>query len=147
MRFVTLVSMAERRKTNPQQNLSELPAVITSRDNRWLKRYRSALAGEHPGDDLVGVEGVRMVEAAMGSGLPVESLLVSKSGERHLSRLAPWLASGLLILRTTDRLFAGVADTQTPQGVAALVRPKTATFEDVLRGVALLVVLVGVQDP
>jgi TrmH family RNA methyltransferase len=147
MRFVTLVSMAERRKTNPQQNLSELPAVITSRDNRWLKRYRSALAGEHPGDDLVGVEGVRMVEAAMGSGLPVESLLVSKSGERHLSRLAPWLASGLLILRTTDRLFAGVANTQTPQGVAALVRPKTATFEDVLRGVALLVVLVGVQDP
>ena len=135
--FVTLLRMAERRKTNPQENLSELPAVITSRDNRWLKRYRSALAGEHSGDDFVGVEGVRMVEAALGSGLPVESLLVSKSGERHLSRLAPLLASGLQILRTTDRLFSGVADTQKPQGVA----------EDVVEGLALVVVLVGVQDP
>ncbi len=145
--FVTLVCMAERRKTSPQQHLSEFPAAITSRDNRWLKRFRSALAGEHSGDEFVGVEGVRMVEAALGSGLPVESLLVSKSGERHLSRLAPLLASGLQILRTTDRLFAGVADTQTPQGVAALVRPKTATIEDVLKGLALVVVLVGVQDP
>ena len=88
-----------------------------------------------------------MVEAALGSGLPVESLLFSKSGERHLSRFSPLLAPGLQILRTTDRLFAGVADTQTPQGVAALVRPKTAAIEDVLRGVALVVVLVGVQDP
>jgi TrmH family RNA methyltransferase len=147
MRFVRLVCMAKRRKTSPQKNSSELPAVITSRDNRWLKRYRSALAGEHSGNEIVGVEGVRMVEAALGSGLPVESLLVSKSGERHLSRLAPLLASGLQILRTTDRLFAGVADTQTPQGVAAIVRTKSATIEEVLRGLALVVVLVGVQDP
>jgi TrmH family RNA methyltransferase len=77
----------------------------------------------------------------------VEALLVSASGERHLARLAGLIAPELQILRTTDRLFAGVADTQTPQGVAVLVRPKAAMVEDVLRGVALVVVLVGVQDP
>jgi TrmH family RNA methyltransferase len=139
--------MAERRKAYQRQNTSERPAQITSRENRWLKQFRSALAGEHSSDEPVGVEGVRLVEAALGSGLIIEALLVSNSGERHLSRLAPLLGDGVQILRTTDRLFAGVADTQTPQGVAALVRPKPATVEDVLRGVALIVVLVGVQDP
>ena len=139
--------MAERRKPNSGQEAFGRPAPITSRDNRWLKRFRSALSGEHAGDGLVGVEGVRLVEAALGSGMPVEALLASSSGERHLSRLAPLLASGAQILRTTDRLFAGIADTQTPQGIAALVLPKTATVEDVLGGIALLVVLVGVQDP
>ena len=139
--------MDGRHNANPRQDTFGRPAPITSRDNRWLKRFRSALSGEHAGDGLVGVEGVRLVESALGSGLHVEALLVSNSGERHLSRLAPLLASGAQILRTTDRLFAGIADTQTPQGVAALVRPKTATVEDVLGGIALVVVLVGVQDP
>jgi TrmH family RNA methyltransferase len=88
-----------------------------------------------------------MVEAALGSGLPVEAFLVSESGERHVTRLDPSISGGLQILRTTDRLFAGVAGTQAPQGVAALVRPRIVAYEDILNGVALVVVLVGVQDP
>ena len=121
--------------------------VISSRDNRWLKRFRACLSGEGGEDGIVGVEGMRLVEAALGSGSDVEALLVSVSGERHLTRLAGSIAPDMQILRTTDRLFAGVADTQTPQGVAALVRAKIATIEDVARGVALVVILVGVQDP
>ena len=131
-----------------KKQMREPGSTIASHDNRWLKRFRACLAGENGGDDgIVGVEGVRLVEAALGCGLPVEALLVSVSGERHLARLADMIAPEMQILRTTDRLFAGIADTQTPQGVAALVRPKVATIEDVLRGVALVVVLVGVQDP
>jgi TrmH family RNA methyltransferase len=122
-------------------------ALITSRENRWLKRFRAALAGERGGDEIVGVEGVRLVEAALGSGLPVEALLVSESGARHLPRVAPVLASAVPVLRTSDKLFAGVADTQTPQGIAALVQPRQATLENLMTGTALLVVLVGVQDP
>ena len=110
------------RKANP-----EVATVISSRENRWLKRFRAALSGEH-GDDggIVGVEGVRLVEAALGSGLAIEALLVSESGSRHLARVAPVLASTVAVLRTSDKLFAGVADTQTPQGIAALVRPRQA---------------------
>jgi len=135
-------------KTNTRkEEMGERVSAITSRDNRWLKRFRACLGGDDDRDGLVGVEGVRLVEAALGSGLPVEALLMSESGERHLGRLAGSMASEMQILRTTDRLFAGIADTQTPQGVAALVRPKAATVEDVLRGVALVAVLVGVQDP
>ncbi len=120
---------------------------ITSRENRWLKRFRAALAGDHGDDGIVGVEGVRLVEAALGSNLPVEALLASESGARHLPRIAPVLPSTLVVLRTTDKLFAGVADTQTPQGIAALIRPRLATIETLMAGIPLLVVLIGVQDP
>jgi TrmH family RNA methyltransferase len=120
---------------------------ITSRENRWLKRFRAALAGDRTADEAVGVEGVRLVEAALGSNLPVETVLVSESGARHLPRLGPLLASGVKLLRTSDKLFAGVADTKTPQGIAALVRPRVAAIENLATGTALVTVLVGVQDP
>ena len=122
-------------------------AVITSRENSWLKRFRAALSGERGEDGMVGVEGVRLVEAALGSRLSVEALLVSESGARHLTRVAPLLAADVPVLRTSDKLFAGVADTQTPQGIAALVRPRLATIETLMAGTPLLVALVGVQDP
>jgi RNA methyltransferase, TrmH family len=122
-------------------------SVIASRENRWLKRFRAALSGERGDDGFVGVEGVRVVEAALGSGLPVEALLISDSGARHLSRVSPLLASDVPVLQTSDKLFAGVADTRAPQGIAALVKPRIATIENLLPGAKLLVVLVGVQDP
>jgi RNA methyltransferase, TrmH family len=122
--------------------------IITSRDNRWLKRFRTSLAGHRvDGDSVIGVEGVHLVEAALGSKLRVEAILVSGSGEHHLERWKRWMDPGIRVLRTTDRLFAGVADTQAPQGVAVLVHPRVSTLEDLLRGLALVVVLVGVQDP
>lgn len=122
--------------------------TITSRDNRWLKSFRAALrAGEPLEKGLVGVEGARLVEEALRSGARVEAVLVSAAGERYLARLAPWLDPQVRVLRTSDRLFAGVADTQTPQGVAALVHPRAAAFDDLVRGLPLVVVLVGVQDP
>ena len=139
--------MAHPAGSNARQANRGNAALITSRENRWLKRFRGALSGERGDDGIVGVEGVRLVEAALGSRLPVEALLLSESGARHLPRVAPVLGSAVPVLRTSDRLFASVADTRTPQGIAALVRPRQATVESLLHGTALLIVLVGVQDP
>jgi TrmH family RNA methyltransferase len=132
------------------------PATITSRDNRWLKEFRLALKGGLPTESgFVGVEGVRLVEEALRSACPIEAVLFSETGERHHERLAPLIDRpeiAIPILRTTDRLFEGVADTEHPQGVAALVKPRAASFDDLLRipesaCSPLLVVLAGVQDP
>lgn len=131
-------------------------APITSRENRWLKQFRVALRGGLPTESgSVGVEGVRLVEEALRSGCPIEAVLFSESGQRHHERLAPLIDRpeiAIPILHTTDRLFEGVADTEHPQGVAALVKPRAATLDDLLRGnenasAPLLVVLAGVQDP
>jgi RNA methyltransferase, TrmH family len=131
-------------------------AVITSRDNRWLKEFRIALRGGLPSESgAVGVEGPRLVEEALGSASPIRAVLFSESGERHRARLTQYLNRpevAIPILQTTDRLFESIADTEHPQGVAALVTPRTFTFDDISRpspsnAAALIVVLAGVQDP
>ena len=113
------------------------PGVITSRDNRWLKEFRIALRGGLPSESgAVGVEGPRLVEEALRSASPIRAVLFSESGERHRSRLALYLDRpevAIPVLRTTDRLFEGIADTEHPQGVAALVTPRTFSFDDISR--------------
>ena len=114
--------------------------VISSRENRWLKEFRVALrGGVATSGGAVGVEGVRLVEEALTSGCRVEAVLFSESGERWRERLAPMVSKaelGFPVLRTTDRLFEGIADTEHPQGVAALVVPRVFTLEEMVRGAA-----------
>ena len=130
--------------------------LLTSRDNRWLKEFRLALRGGLPTESgFVGVEGVRLVEEALGSGCRIGAVMFSESGERHHDRLAPLISRPEIafpILHTTDRLFEGLADTEHPQGVAALVAPRTFSLDELLSApdtacAPLLVVLAGVQDP
>jgi RNA methyltransferase, TrmH family len=130
--------------------------LLTSRDNRWLKEFRVALRGGVPTQDgAVGVEGVRLVEEALTSGCRIEAVLFSESGERYRDRLAPLIGRPEMafpVLRTTDRLFEGIADTEHPQGVAALVVPRKLEMSDVFAApegacAPLIVVLAGVQDP
>src|SRR5260370_18752554 len=65
------------------------PALLTSRDNRWLKGFRVALRGGLPTENgFVGVEGMRLVEEALRSGCRIQALLFSESGERHHERLS-----------------------------------------------------------
>jgi TrmH family RNA methyltransferase len=130
--------------------------VLASRDNRWLKQFRMALRGGIPTESgFVGVEGVRLVEEVLRSGCRIDAVLFSETGGRYRERLAPFIGRPEIafpVLETTDRLFEGLADTEHPQGVAALVEPRATTFDDLVRvpeGVCspLLVVLAGVQDP
>jgi TrmH family RNA methyltransferase len=160
-----------RGTASPNAQATGATDIITSRENRWLKEFRIALRGGlTTTSGAVGVEGVRLVEEALTSGCPVEAVLFSESAERYRDRLAPLVGrpeTGFPVLRTTDRLFEGIADTEHPQGVAALVVPRVATLEQIVKAeilgpafrsgpfpdsqrtpcAALLVVLAGVQDP
>lgn len=140
--------------------------MITSRENKWLKVFRAALRGTGPAaGEPIGVEGPKLVEDALRSGLEAEALLVSESGEsselERILRAAGESVAGIprsRVLRTTDKLFASVAGTETPQGVAALFRQRAWEFDDVVRGAAaadgslrgetaLVMVMAAVQDP
>jgi TrmH family RNA methyltransferase len=139
--------------------------LITSRENKWLKIFRAALRGTGPAEgEPIGVEGPKLVEDALRSGLQAEALLVSDAGEADLEgilRAAGETEAGIprsRVMRTTDKLFASVAGTETPQGVAALFRQRAWEFDDLLRGAAgvdgafrgdaaLVVVMAAVQDP
>lgn len=135
--------------------------VITSRDNRWIKQFRASLQGTGPkSGEPIGVEGRKIVEEALRSGLQCEALLVSESAEddaRSVLAAASESESGISsgrVLRTTDKLFASASGTETPQGIAGLFRQPEWTLEDVLRGPSemrqsapLVMVLAGLQDP
>jgi len=116
------------------------------------------------GNEPLAVEGLKLVEEALRSKLQADALLVSESGGREWPRIRQAANSrgaeiaAQRILRTTDRLFASVAATETPQGLAGLFRAPEWTFDDLLRGpatregayrgdAALIVVMAGVQDP
>jgi TrmH family RNA methyltransferase len=148
--------MATPGKAPRNDRATSATSTLTSRENRWLKDFRMALRGGLPTESgCVGVEGVRLVEEALRSGCRIEAVLFSESGERHHERLAPLIdrpEMAFPVHRTTDRLFEGLADTEHPQGVAALVQPRVSSFDDLLRVPgeacsALLVILAGVQDP
>jgi TrmH family RNA methyltransferase len=135
--------------------------TITSRDNKWLKKFRAALRGTGPRDgEPIGVEGPKLVREALHSGLEAEALLVSEAGEHDAAEILDAASTSEMgiprsrVLRTTNKLFEGVAGTDAPQGVAALFRQRAWGFDDVLRGPGamrgsspLVVVLAAVQDP
>jgi TrmH family RNA methyltransferase len=126
------------------------PEWVTGKDNVWLKRFRAAFAGRLEKDGgAISIEGVRLVEEALRSAIPMDAILVSESGRKHLARISPTLAPTARLLATSDRIFESLADTESPQGIAALVRPLRASYDDLLRGpgAPLVVVLVGIQDP
>jgi RNA methyltransferase, TrmH family len=145
-----------RKSVDSDRGASFANSLLSSRENRWLKEFRMALRGGLPTESgAVGVEGPRLVEEALRSASSIRAVLFSESGERHRSRLSQYLNRpevSIPVLRTTDRLFEGIADTEQPQGVAALVIPRSFSFDDISRtassGVApLIIVLAGVQDP
>jgi RNA methyltransferase, TrmH family len=139
--------------------------LITSKDNKWLKSFRAALSGTGPAEgEPIGVEGPKLVEEALRSGLEAEALLVSATGEREMEKIlraASESEAGISrdrILKTSDKMFKSVAGTEAPQGVAALFRQPLWGLEDVLRGRAnsdgasprdatLIIALAGIQDP
>jgi len=153
-----------KHKVSAGVSSAERGEVITSRENKWIKLFRTALRGTGPsGNDFIGIEGPKLVEEALRSGLEAEAMLVSATGEQHLPQIlmtASATDAGIRrerILKTTDQLFAGCAGTGTPQGVAALFRQPQWNLEDVLRGPGaegshageepLVLVMAGVQDP
>jgi RNA methyltransferase, TrmH family len=156
---------SKSRGGGPEVRTEVRAEIITSRENRWLKMFRTALRGTGPAEgDPLGVEGTKLIEDAVRSGLEAEALLVSGAGERDLARILQAAGESetgiprLRILRTTDKLFDGISSTDAPQGVAALFRQRAWGFDDILSGAArrdglrkseapLVVVLAGVQDP
>ncbi len=134
----------------PSRAPASQPERVTGKDNPWLKRFRAGFAGRAEKDGgAISIEGARLVEEALRSAIPVDAILVSETGRKHLARIGPTLAPSVRLLVTSDKIFDGLADTETPQGIAALVRPRRASFDDLMLGpgAPLIVVLVGIQDP
>jgi len=117
---------------NPQ---GERLRPVTGRHNALLKLVRRAFArSELTPEGECAVEGVRIVEEAIRSGLHLRAVLFSESGQARAARLLPQLANQVETLLLPDKLFTSVVPSETPQGVAALVRMKSYPLQDLFGG-------------
>jgi RNA methyltransferase, TrmH family len=124
---------------------------VTSRQNALVKELRKAFAhGEPTSDGSLAIEGVRLIEEAVRSGLRFQAIIFSESGRAHATRLLPQISSHAEALLLPDEVFTSAVSTETPQGVAALVKMKPVTLQELVEQIsdnALLVGVAGLQDP
>jgi len=123
---------------------------VEGRHNALVKELRAGFAHAEltPAGDCA-IEGVRIVEEAIRSGLRLHAVFFSESGAEQAARLLPQIGAHVETVVLPDKLFASVVPSETPQGVAALVRLKSYTLNDVLERAQFgpLVMVAGVQDP
>lgn len=129
-------------------NLDRLRPV-TSRQNALLKDIRRAFHRSEPTEDgYIAVEGVRMIEEAIRSGLRLRAVVFSEAGVVRADRLLPQLKAQVETVRVADDIFGSLVETEAPQGVAALVAMREFSLEKMLAPpTPLVVVAQGLQDP
>jgi TrmH family RNA methyltransferase len=124
---------------------------VTSRQNALVKELRRAFTQDEPTEQgYIGVEGVRLLEEAIRSGLRFQAVFFSDAGRAHAARLLPQISSQTEALLLPDEAFLSAVRTEAPQGVAALVKLKPARMEDLLdqaQAGLLLAGVAGIQDP
>jgi len=123
---------------------------IEGKHNALVKELRQAFArGELTASGECAIEGMRIVEEAIRSGLRFRAVFFSESAQTRASRLLPQIGSHVETVLLPDRLFASVVPSETPQGVAALVHVKKFQVDEILESDSTgpLLVVAGVQDP
>jgi len=122
------------------------PDVISSRTNARVKQLRAAFQGHaRLSGGLIAIEGDHLLEEALRSGMMLKSVFVCE--RRETPKIVP---RGVEVVRLTEDVFGSVVETQSPQGVAALLVPPVWELDDVMGsgGIApLILIAVGLQDP
>ena len=123
---------------------------VSSRQNALVKDLRRAFHNGELVDGCAAIEGVKVIEEAIRSGLRFRAVFFADSAEQRAEKLLPQISSQCELLGLPDEVFTSAAGTETPQGVAALVRWPKFSLDEVLSGnekKPLLLGAMGIQDP
>lgn len=115
---------------------------------RSVRSLSRRSARERTGRFVVdGPQGVR--EAIRYAAARVDDLYVTSAGlERHSDLVAEAHAAGIRVHECDEAVLAAMSDTESPQGLLAVVETRTTTLDEVLAsGPGLLVLLTNVRDP
>ncbi|MCU1312072.1 MAG: tRNA/rRNA methyltransferase (SpoU) [Candidatus Angelobacter sp.] len=123
---------------------------VQSRQNPTIKSLRRAFShGELTEDGCCAIESVKIVEEAIRSNLRFHAIVFSESGaaSKISEKLLAELPANIEALVVPDDVFKSAVDTESPQGVAALVFPPGFEISEVIAPGSLVVVAAGIQDP
>jgi RNA methyltransferase, TrmH family len=122
---------------------------ITSRQNPLVKRFRRVRAGSER--HHIFLEGVRLIEDAVAAGIHFETvaftsaLEASERGLRLMDELQKIPCRGAHVL---PQVMQAIADTESPQGIAAIVSHPFYELAAIFAESPTLVVIAdGLQDP
>lgn len=112
--------------------------MITSIQNERVKEWRKlhTRKGRTRANKFL-IEGFHLIEEALTSNWSIEQLIIREGIE------VPSWAQSLRVMRVSSSVFNHVAQTETPQGIAAVVSMKVLSFE---RSTHVLL-LDAIQDP
>jgi TrmH family RNA methyltransferase len=124
---------------------------ITSRDNTLLRQARQVRDGKI--DELIFVEGLRLAEEALSSGLRIEAVIYSdkfakkQQATKSINQLVNVARRSATV---SEKLLESVSYTTTPQGIVLLAqRPESSVerLQSALDSTSLLVVLHQLNNP
>jgi TrmH family RNA methyltransferase len=137
-------------RTSESAHGSQRLRRVEGRHNSLVKELRQAFAhSERTEDGDCAIEGLRIVEEAIRSGLRFKAVFFKESAQNLAERLLPQIGANVDTLLLPDKLFDGAVPSEAPQGVAALVRLREFSLESVLERLQVgpIIVVVGLQDP
>jgi RNA methyltransferase, TrmH family len=125
---------------------------IEGRHNPLVKQLRQAFSrAELTESGDCAIEGLRILEEAIRSGLRFSAVFFRESAQDRAERLLPQIGAQVETLLLPDKLFDSLVPRESPLGVAALVRLKEFSLDDLVESERLqvgpIVVLAGLQDP
>jgi TrmH family RNA methyltransferase len=125
--------------------------MITSRDNSLLRLARSVRDGKTP--ELIFVEGLRLCEEALRSGLSIEAVIVSDQLAAK-EKVASLLENLSAVAKRTDlvseSLLESISYTRTPQGIILLAARRETDqqhFEKNQHERPLIVIMHRINNP
>jgi len=126
----------------------DLGMPITSKSNARVKVLRAAFDGKagKPGE-LVGLEGEHLIAEALRSGLALEMVFVRAGSERVLERPSLRGLKAKQTVLLSAEVFAGAVETESPQGIAAIVAIPELDIGLSTGRSGLVLVLEALQDP
>ena len=122
--------------------------IVQSKQNARVKELRAALLRPARGaTGLIALEGFHLLSEALLGRFEIITIFIAIGSDALLSSLP--LPSAVEILAVPEEVLKSAVTTETPQPIAALVRPRNWAWPDLLeiKPTQLLVVLAGIQDP
>jgi RNA methyltransferase, TrmH family len=127
--------------------MKQSPELITSRKNPRIQLIKKLLssAAFRQSEGVFIIEGVRLVGEALASGWPLRDIFVS-TGLNPRGRDLFEKAANTTCTRyeVSDEVMAEISDTETPQGIVAVVELRVLSLPQKLD---LVLVLDAIRDP
>jgi TrmH family RNA methyltransferase len=139
---------------------SRLISIVQSRQNARVRELRAAFTrSPREVSAVIGIEGEHLLGEALRSGLRLRTVFVRADPARRgdslhrLDRLA--LPPAVPIVELTPPVFDSAVETESPQGIAALVEPPRFSLAEALgdpetpapHAAPLLLITAALQDP